>query len=615
MGYMETQHLSSRRRELKKTNQHRFCGKIGTKLVILLLVLIMHASLVGCARLQDALNAPATPSDETPAATAYIAPVSPPQGDTHYSGGDADVDAELLPKNTADNTDKAAAADETLSSNFSDDQIDLDLHEKDDHSQNVASGDTDSHISETPNFQQDAPNPPGSSKLKVAIDPGHQRYGNSAQEPIGPGAAETKDKVTSGTSGTATGVPEYELVLNISFLLRDELISRGYDVFMIRETHDVDISNRERAQLAKDAGADIFVRIHANGSSSSAVSGIMTISPTASNPYIPGLYNSCRDLSQYLLDEILFSTAGRSAGIWETDTMSGINWATMPVSIIEMGFMTNPDEDRLMQTPEYQRKLIEGMANGIDMFFKNSDYFIGDNDSLLHGIDDNGLYANANDVYYGICFLETGEYISSGNSSKTPSASVIKVFIMEYVFHLKSQGLLDMDETLGGKTIAALVSAMIQQSDNGATNTLIDFLSMQSINEFLIEAGYSDTVLGRKMLDFEMRDSGSDNYTSLDDCITFLKKIYANRSDDSYSQMLDILKGQQIRTKIPSKLPSGLVVANKTGELDSVENDIAIVFADGSPYAIVVLTNGVGDSAGMRAAIADFSLAVYSNIL
>ena len=207
------------------------------------------------------------------------------------------------------------------------------------------------------------------SKLIIAIDPGHQARGNSAHEPIGPGASATKPKVSSGTSGISTGVPEYKLTLEVSLKLRDVLEARGYQVCMIRETHEVDISNKERAEIATEAGADIFVRIHADGSENTSINGILTLSPTAKNPYVGHLYERSYALSKDVLEAMVAVTGAYNRGVSQVDNMSGINWATIPVTIVEMGLMTNTQEDRLMQTDEYQMKLVEGIANGIDNYF------------------------------------------------------------------------------------------------------------------------------------------------------------------------------------------------------------------------------------------------------
>lgn len=209
---------------------------------------------------------------------------------------------------------------------------------------------------------------------KVAIDPGHQgsNVDMSAMEPMGPGSEEMKMKSTGGTTGRFTGVPESELNLSISKQLRTELEKRGYEVVLTRENQDTAISNKERALLAAESGADIYVRIHANGSEDSSANGAMTMVPSKENPYVSTLADPSYLLGQCILDAYCNATGIRNNGVQLYDNMSGINWSKIPVTILEMGFMTNQSDDENMEKPEFQVKMVQGIADGIEEYFKQS---------------------------------------------------------------------------------------------------------------------------------------------------------------------------------------------------------------------------------------------------
>jgi len=210
---------------------------------------------------------------------------------------------------------------------------------------------------------------PSSAGKVVVLDPGHTRIMSGLQEPLGPGSSELKDADTMGTAGVASGLTEYELNLMVCNKLRAELQRRGYEVYMTREHHDLMLSCVERAAVANELNADVFLRIHADGSTDPSAKGAMTICITPANSFHPELYAVSRRLSDDLINEYCMATGAKNRGVWETDSMTGNNWSEVPVTLLEMGFMTNAEEDLLMATDDYQNKIVTGIANGIDRFF------------------------------------------------------------------------------------------------------------------------------------------------------------------------------------------------------------------------------------------------------
>ena len=207
--------------------------------------------------------------------------------------------------------------------------------------------------------------------ILIAIDPGHQGWevDMSALEPNAPGSSVMKAKCTAGTSGRFSGLPEFQLNLDISLQLRTELEAKGYQVLLVREDNQTAISNAERAIMASDAEADIYIRIHANGDNNASVYGALALVSSPSNPHVGHLYDASYRLAETILNAYCAETDFRNRGILQNDTMTGINWSRVPVMILEMGFMTNEHDDMAMANPQFQKTMVQGIVEGIERYF------------------------------------------------------------------------------------------------------------------------------------------------------------------------------------------------------------------------------------------------------
>lgn len=206
-------------------------------------------------------------------------------------------------------------------------------------------------------------------KYLICIDPGHQSKGDPNPESVAPGSYQKKARVSSGATGVATKKPEYILNLEASTVLKHILEGKGYEVIMTRETHDVNISNAERATLANDKNADMVVRIHADSLDNSSKTGASILIPSKSSKYTSSIYEESNRCAE-LIRTSMKSNKIELNGIFERDDLTGFNWSMVPVVLVEMGFLSNYNEDQMMSNPEYQRKLMQTVADGVEEYFK-----------------------------------------------------------------------------------------------------------------------------------------------------------------------------------------------------------------------------------------------------
>ena len=201
--------------------------------------------------------------------------------------------------------------------------------------------------------------------LRIGIDPGHQEHANSEKERVSPNSSETKAKVSSGTAGVSTGIAEYITNLEVALKLRDALEAQGCEVYMTRETNDVNISNMERAEMMNELGVDLVLRLHCDGSTDRSANGIgMFVRKTGEKQ------EESEAAATVLLAAMSEATGAKARGVFLRDTYTMNNWSIVPCILVEMGYMSNPEEDEKLNDPAYQDLLVQGMVEGIARYFQ-----------------------------------------------------------------------------------------------------------------------------------------------------------------------------------------------------------------------------------------------------
>jgi len=204
----------------------------------------------------------------------------------------------------------------------------------------------------------------------IAIDPGQQKSQMSDKEPIGPGASDMVAMMSYGATSTTTDKREYEWSMEFALRLKEELLARGYDVVLTREENDVKISNAERAKYVNGTDAEIYLSLQADAASNTEAKGIYTQIPSQSNAYVGNLYADCKRLAKVIQNNLIAETGTKDRGVQENDKVAAINYSEIPVAVLQLGFMSNEEEDKNLWSKEYQDKMIKAICDGIDTYFQ-----------------------------------------------------------------------------------------------------------------------------------------------------------------------------------------------------------------------------------------------------
>lgn len=209
-----------------------------------------------------------------------------------------------------------------------------------------------------------------SSSRIICIDPARQASEMTETEAIGPGLGTRAQKMLPGAVGAVSGKQEYEVTLEVCTKLKEELLRRGYNVVMTREANDVEISEAARARTANLAGADILVHVSCGASDDPATSGILAYAPTYDSPNLENrLVSASQTLADDILESLAMQTGMSNLGILDGDRVTGINWAELPVTTIQIGFLSNAEDELFVSGAGGQSRIVTGLAGGIDAYF------------------------------------------------------------------------------------------------------------------------------------------------------------------------------------------------------------------------------------------------------
>lgn len=207
------------------------------------------------------------------------------------------------------------------------------------------------------------------NNITIVIDPGHAAKANLEKEPLSPGSNVMKIKDGGGASGVVTGTPEYKIAMRVAKELNEKLTAKGYNSVMTKTDENLSLGNVERAEIGNKANADLVIRLHCDSFDNASAKGASILVPKGVNENTKAIAASSEKYGKILLDTYCSKMNIKNRGLIYSEDMTGFNWSKVPVVLIEMGFLSNPDEDNMMSEASFPEKSATAISEGIEKIF------------------------------------------------------------------------------------------------------------------------------------------------------------------------------------------------------------------------------------------------------
>lgn len=202
--------------------------------------------------------------------------------------------------------------------------------------------------------------------IKIVLDPGHSKNPGTEKEKISPDSDEMKLKDTSGSVGLISKKNEYEIAMDVTLKLKELLERDGYTVVLTKDNVETPLSSIERAEVGNRENANLMIRIHCDSFSNSSAKGASMLVPKQRGYITKEISEKSIEYGKNIIEEYTKKTGLNNRGLQYRSDLTGFNWSKIPVVLLELGFISNPEEDKFLSSEENINTIAAGIKNGIE---------------------------------------------------------------------------------------------------------------------------------------------------------------------------------------------------------------------------------------------------------